>query len=458
MPGLTSSMLIATQALLAQESALNTTSNNIANASTPGYTREVPVLEAVAPEVEGGVAYGQGVTLESVQSVRDELLQLRIYSETSQQSGAQAQLNNLQQVQNLFGSTSSGIGSDITNFFNSLNSLSTDPTDLSQRQAVLTAAGNLAGDFQSTSSQLTSIQQNLNLSVAQSVSQINTLTSQIAQLNGQVAAMQQLNQEPGAIEDQRDVLIGQLAQVANISVTQSQQGGVTITTSDGSALVVGGQSFNLQASPDSNGTEQIYAAGSNITSSFTGGQLGGEINVRDQVIPGVLSSLDALASGLAANVNAAQQQGYDLNGDAGQNLFNPVTGPGAAANLTVAISDPSLIAASSDGSAGSNGNIANLLAVQNQTLASGQTPLDAYSNIVFNVGNVTSQAQSASSATQLSLTQLTDQMGAETGVSIDQETMNLISFQHAFQAAARVITTIDELSQTVLSMGSPLIG
>ena len=455
MGSLTGSMLLATNALEVEESALDATTNNIANANTPGYTREVPVFTEATPVVEGNITYGQGVSLESIQSVRDELLQLRIYSETSQQSSSQTQLNSLQQVQNLFSSSTSGIGADITNFFNSLNSLSTDPSDPSQRQSVLTAAIDLASDFQSTSSELTSIQQNLNLSVSQGVSQVNSLTSQIAQLNAQVASMQQLNQDPGAIEDQRDQLIGQLSQLANIQVTQTEDG-VTITTSDGSPLVVGGQSFNLQTSPDSNGMQQIYAGTQNITGSFTGGQLGGALNVRDQVLPGLLSSLNSLASGIATNINAAQAKGFDLNGNAGQALFNASTsGAGAAANFSVAITDGSLIAASSDGTAGSNGNIVNLLGVQNQDLASGETPLDSYSNMVFTAGNTTAQAQSAVNATQLTLNQLNDQMGSETGVSIDEETTNLIGFQHAFEAAARVITTIDELGQTVLSMGTP---
>jgi len=456
--GLTSSMLLATHALLAQEGALNATTNNIANFNTPGYTREVPNLEEASPSIESGITYGEGVNLQGITSVRDQLLQLRIYSETSQQSGAQTQLNSLQQTQNLFSDSAQGLGADLTAFFNSLNSLSTDPTNLSQRQSVLTAANNLAGDFQSASQQLTGIQQNLNLNVSQAVSQINSLTSQIATLNAQVASLQQLGQDPGAIEDQRDVLIGQLAQIANISVIQTDQG-VTITASDGTALVVAGQNFALQSSPDSSGNQQVYAAdGENITSSLQGGQLGGFLAVRDQFLPGLFSSLDDLASGLADNFNAAQQQGFDLNGNAGQDFFSTTGGSGAAASFSVAITDPSLIAASSDGSPGSNGNLVALQAVQNQALPSGKTPVQAYSNLVFQVGSATSQAQSAQSAASLSLSQLNDQRGAVSGVSIDEETTNLISFQHAFAAAARIITTVDELTQTVLAMGSPLIG
>jgi flagellar hook-associated protein 1 len=455
MSSLTGSMLMAVHSLLAQQGALDTTTNNIANANTPGYSREVANFNEATPVIEGSLVYGQGVNLQSISSVRDRLLEISLDQATQQQSEGEAQLNALQQVQNLFTSTSSGIGTDLTAFFNSLNQLSTDPTSIPDRQSVLTAANNLASDFHSTASQLAGVQNNLNLSVTQSVNQINQLTSQIAQLNTQVASLQRLGEDPGAIEDQRNEPERQLSQVAGISITQTADGD-TITTGNGTALVVAGKSFNLQASPDSSGNQQVLDAnGQNISADIQGGQLGGVLQVRDQFLPTVFSALDDLAGGLAANFNTAHEAGFDLSGNPGQQFFNGTPGAGAAANFSVAITDPSLIAASSDGSPGSDGNLAALQAVQNQALPSGQKPLDSYANLTFAVGNATSQAQANTQAAQLSLSQLTDQRQSISGVSIDEETTNLIRYQHAFAAAARVITTIDELTQTVLAMGSP---
>jgi flagellar hook-associated protein 1 FlgK len=219
--------------------------------------------------------------------------------------------------------------------------------------------------------------------------------------------------------------------------------------------VVAGQSYSLQTSPDAKGMQRIISQGTDITSEIQGGQIGGLITVRDQIIPQTITSLDNLAGGFAANFNAAHQAGFDLSGNAGQNFFGTATGAGAAANFSVAITDPTLIAASSDGSAGSNGNLNVLQAVQAQALPTGGKPLDNYANVIFAVGNATAQAQASSDASDLSLKQLNDQRGAISGVSIDEETTNLINFQHAFAASARVITTIDELTQTVLSMMAP---
>ena len=453
MPGLTSTLLMATRSLLANQGALQTVSNNIANANTPGYTRERPVLTEGDPTIEGNITYGSGVNLDKIESVRDQLLELRISEENQQQGNAQAQVTALQQIQSIFADSSQGVGADLTAFFNSLSQLSTNPSNVPLRQTVLTAAQNLANSFHQTSTNLTTIQSNLNLNVKQTVDQINGLTQQIAKLNAQVAGMQKLGEEPGALLDQETNLIQQLSQLTDVNVIQTEAG-YTITTSGGTALVVSGQSFDLQASPDATGSYRVSAQGQDITDAIQGGKLGGILHVRDQVIPGLLNQLDTLASQFATAFNAAQAGGFDLAGNAGQPMFSAAAGAGAANSFTVLITDPTLIAASSDGAPGSNGNIAQLTAVGTQALPSGATPLDSYSNLVFNVGNLTAQAQAEESASASTLNQLNDQRGGVSGVSIDEESANLLVYQRAFQAAARVVTTVDQLMQTVLTMGA----
>jgi flagellar hook-associated protein 1 len=457
MGSLSSSLWIAAQALGVDQGALDATSNNIANQNTPGYTREQAVLTEAAPTVDGNITYGNGVVLQQIHSVRDQVLELRIGEENQQQGSAQAQYSALQQVQGLFSDPTQGIGADFTAFFNSINQLSTDPASMPNRQSVLTAAQNLTSDFHSTEQNLDSIQSGLNQSVTQDVTQINTLTQQIAQLNLQVGQMQKLGQDPGNIEDQENQLIQQLSQLTNVNQIQTENG-LTLTTGSGTPLVVGGQSFALQTTTGPTGMTDITFQGQEITSSLQGGQLGGNLQVRDTVIPGLLSQIDNLASQFAASFNAAQASGSDLNGNPGQAFFSDPPGAGAAANLTVAISDPSLIAASSDGSQGSSGNLVKLLGVQNQVLPSGESPLDTYANIVSQTGNLTSQAQAEVTASTASLNQLNDQLGAVSGVNLDEETTNLMNYQRAYEAAARVITTVDELTQSVLDMGSGVTG
>ncbi len=447
MSSLSASLWIADQALQATQGALDVTANNIANASTPGYSREQAVL---TEDVSNG--HGSGVDLQQIQSIRDQVLSLRIAEETGHQSSSQAQSNALQQVQGLFSSSTQGIGADFSAFFNSLSQLSTNPTNVPERQSALNAAQSLAGDFNQAASTLNTITSGLNQTVAQTVTQINSLTQQIAQLNGQVGILQKEGKDPGVLGDQENELISQLSSLTNVSEIQTENG-LTLTTANGAALVAGDQSFALQTSTNSSGNVTVLSQGQDITSSISGGTLGGTLQVRDNVIPNLSSQLNNLASQFAASINSAQNSGYDLNGKQGQPLFSVTPGAGAAASLSVTISDPNLIAASSDGTAGSNGNIANLLAVQTTALPAGATPGDTYTNLVSQVGNLTAQAQADYSSSSSSLTQLNDQLGAISGVSIDEETTNLVNYQRSYEAAARVVTTVDALTQAVLQMG-----
>ena len=452
MGSLISAMWIAAQALDVDQGALNVTTNNIANASTPGYSREVVDLTEQTPVQSGNLTIGTGVTLQRIQSVRDQMLSLLIEEQTTQQSGAQTQLNALQQVQGLFSDPTQGIGANLTALFNSISQLSTNPTDGAQRQSVITAAENLVTSFNQTAKSLSTIQLSQNQTVSQSVDQINALSEQIAQLNAQVGQMQQLGKDPGALLDQENQLINQLSQLTNVTEIHTEHG-LTLTTGAGTALVVGNQSFALSVGNGPTGMLDVFAQGQDITNTIQGGNLGAAIQVRDQDIPGILNQLNTLAGDFATSMNTAQAAGFDLNGNPGQPLFSFTAG-GAAASLSLATTDPNAIAASSDGTPGSNGNIANLMAVQTQALPSGQTPTESYANIVSTSGNLASQAQADLTASTTSLNQLNDQLGALSGVSINEETANLLNYQNAFSAAARVVTTVDQLTQTVLSMGA----
>ncbi|HXZ40884.1 MAG TPA: flagellar hook-associated protein FlgK [Terriglobales bacterium] len=452
MGSLDSALSIAAQALDVDQGALDVTTNNIANANTPGYSREVVDLSEQTPVEIGNITYGTGVNLQQIQSVRDQVLSLLIAEQTTQQGGAQTQLNALQQVQALFSDPTQGIGADLSAFFNSVSQLSTDPSDGAQRAAVITAAQNLATSFNQTAQSLTSNQASLNQSVSATVDQINGLTQQIAQINGQVGQMQQLGQDPGALLDQENQLINQLSTLTNVSETQTQEG-LTLTTGNGTALVVGNQSYALQVGTGTDGMQDVFSQGQDITSTIQGGTLGGTIQVRDQDIPALMTQLNTLASQFATSINSAQAQGFDLNGNQGQALFT-FNASGAAASLSVATTDPNAIAASSDGTPGSNGNIANLMAVETQALPSGETPTDSYASLVAQSGNLAAQAQAEVTASTTSLNQLNDQLGAISGVSINEETTNLLNYQNAFSAAAQVVTTVNQMTQTVLDMGA----
>ena len=455
MGGVNTSLLIGMQALEATQGALDATSNNIANANTPGYTREVAQFSENAESVSGSDVSGGGVTLDGLQSVRDELLNLQIQQQTSLQSSADAQSSTLQQIQSYFSTTSGDdIASALSAFSTSLSQLSASPTSSAAQQGVLSSGQNLANAFKSTESGLASAQSDADGQVTQTVAQINTLTSQIAQLNGQLSQLTAAGQNGGTIQDQRDELVQQLSTLTGVSVTQSTDG-ETITTGNGTPLVMGNQSFALQTTTGSDGMQHVLDSnGTDITKSLQGGQLGGAIEARG-TISGFITQLNTLASQFATSFNAAQAKGFDSNGNAGQNFFTVPTNPAdAASGISVAISDPSLVAISSDGSAGSNGNITNLSAALTNALPSGQTPAAAYSSLVFQVGNSASNASAQSTAIGLNLQQLTNQQGSVSAVDTNEEATNLLRFQTAYEAAARIVSTIQQLGTVTLNMGT----
>lgn len=459
MGSLSASLNIAAQSLQAEETAIQTTTNNIANANTPGYSRQVANFDESTPVKFGNLTLGSGVEISQITSLRSSVLDLRVNQETQQQGDLNAFISAGQQIQSLFNETAgTGLQAPLTAFFNSLSQLSANPSDPNTRQAVLTAVQNLASAFNQTSTNLGSLQQSENLSVTQSVSQINTLTAQIATANTQVAAVTSAGQNAGPFIDQRQQLINQLSSLIDISSIDAGNGSLTLTTSSGAPLVVGGQSYQLttQTNP-ATGFQDVFSQGTDITASITSGQLAGQIQIRDREIPSILSSLDSLASNLATAVNTQNAQGYDLNGNPGGNVFvpPPAGGVGAAQSLAVAITDPSLIAASggpAPGTHGDNTNANALLAIQNQPIDNGQTPLNAYSGLVFQIGNDISTAQSNQQSGGQVLLQLQNLQAGVSGVDINEESANLIRFQSAYEASAQISGIIDSLIQTTISM------
>ncbi len=453
MSGLFGTMSTALSALQAEQGALEATTNNVANANTPGFSRQRATTVESDPVIQGSLSFGTGVSLQ-LQSLRDPILELRLNQETQQQGQLDAQVSAMQQIETMFGNSTGDIGTLMSGFFNSIGQLSTNPASMPLRQGVLTAAGNLAKGFRNTARNLQQQQGNIDLNVGQTVSQINVLTKQIANLNGEISGMQNLKEDPSTFLDQRTNLIRQLSQLVDVAVVQSDNG-ITLTTSAGTALVAGQQSFDLWTQISSSGMQEVMAQGTDITSRIAAGKLGGLLQIRDQKIPSILSQLDTLAGGLAASLNTANRAGFDLSGTAGGDLFAapPASGPGAAAGMALLISDPSLLAASSDGSPGSNGNLANFTAVSGQPIASGQTPTDYYANLVFQVGSDVSNGSAEAEASSLILQQLEDQRASLSGVSLDEEAANMVRYQQAYNAAARVVSTVNSLLDAAVNLG-----
>jgi flagellar hook-associated protein 1 FlgK len=455
--GLTSDLNVSVQSLLASTAAMDVTTTNMANMNTPGYARRRVILEESAPN--GSDQSSTGVDVKTIQSLRDSVLDLSINANTSQQNLNSTISSALSAVQVVFSDTASGsIGSSMDSFFNSLQQLSTSPTSGSLRSSVLTAAANVASAFQSTASVVSQAQQQADQSVVQSTSDANTLLQQIAATNAQINTAQSLGENSNSTQDQLSSLLSQLAGIMDYKTVKSSDG-LTLTTANGVPLVVGGKAYSLTNQLNASGNNDVYAGTTDITSTIEGGSLGGYLQTRDQSLSSLSSQLDQFAFQFATAVNNVQTAGSDANGNAGTALFNPPdttsgNAAGAASSIAVALSSGSQIAAAASGGAtGDNTNLNNMLNLQNQAITNGDTPTNAFSNLTFGIGSAISEANSNVTATGNILTQLQNQQSSVEGVSLDEESSNLLLYERSYQAAAKIISTVDTLMGNLLDMG-----
>lgn len=349
MTGISQLLNIGASGLVAATTSIETVSNNTANANTPGYNVEA-VSQTDLPGI--GVGPGSGTEVTSVQRVFDQFAYQALVAAGSANQAAQTVSANAQTLASYFPVASGGaggLGAAIDSFFAAASTLSQHPASLPDRQALLGQAQTLTQAFNATGTQLAARLDSVNGQLTASVQQINALTQQIAAVNQQIAGQAPGN-PPNALSDQRDQLVQQLGQQVGLTVLPGTNGALDVYTAGGTALVSGDTAFALTAGPGPyrDGTLAItYGAnGRDLTSSLSGGTLGGLLAARAQAID-TLGSLGALAAGLAAAVNGQQSVGLDLGGQLGQALFS-VAGPSvyaAATNagsgtLTASITDP----------------------------------------------------------------------------------------------------------------------
>ncbi|MGH9604108.1 MAG: flagellar hook-associated protein FlgK [Terracidiphilus sp.] len=383
-----SAFSLMTEALDANQAALNVVANNVANANTPGYTEETPDWQENSPISVGGVSIGEGATETGATSQRDRVLEERLDQQQQLASASGSRLTALNTMQALFtpdsgssGSTAGDIGSDITSFFDSFSALEANPTDNSLDEEVLSSATTLAGDISSAASSLNGQSAALDQEAAGTASQVNALTGAIAQLNQQIQSTSP-HADAGTLEDQRQQDLSQLSQLIGINQITTENNGLSITTTSGQLLVSEGQSYQLTAG-SVNGVTDFFLGGTDVTSQLAsgGGELGGYLTARDQDIPSALASLDQLAYSISTSVNTQNNAGTDAYGATGAAVAGSTTGArtldifsppptlaaneagggtevaGSAAAMSVAMTDPGQVAAAGAGDGtGDNSN------------------------------------------------------------------------------------------------------
>ncbi|MRW92102.1 flagellar hook-associated protein FlgK [Duganella sp. FT80W] len=324
---------IGKSGLLSAQVGLATTSNNITNANTAGYNRQVAIQSDSITQYQGFGYVGTGTEISAVRRYYDNFLATSLRNAESNQASLNTYNTQISQVDNLLSDTSAGLSPALQDFFNGVQDATASPASTAARQSMLSNAESLVSRFQSMSARLTEIGDGVNSQIKSSVSEINSYAQQIAAINNTIAGMTTETAAPNDLLDKRDQMLTELNKLVKINVTQGDNNMLNVSFGTGQPLVQGNTSYQLATSTSDTdaghvtlGYQTASGAFSELPDSvFTGGQLGGLVDFRDNALTTAQNSLGQIAAGLATAFNAQHVLGQDQNGDAGTNFFNPIS-------------------------------------------------------------------------------------------------------------------------------------
>lgn len=461
MPGTFFGIEIGRTGLAAAQVGQDVTGHNIANAGTEGYS--VQSVDQVATDmiasddhtaVPVGEALGTGVAISRIQRARDQFLDTQVRGATGGLNYQSTLQGALDQVDAAFGEPSStGLNSALSAFFNGFHDLSNNPEDLGVRATTIQKGDALAQIFQGVQQRLTSLGTTLTQHIASDVQNLNGYGAQIAGLNVTIRQESAAGHPVNGLLDQRDLLLDKVSGLANVSTTSNPDGTVNVAIGS-QALVVGTDAYAV--------TRNSLTAQGDLKQGELAGLIEGQSEVGTYQ-----GKLDALAASLVKQVNDRHQAGAGLDGTTGLPFFT-VTGGKEASTITVnpvLESHPERLAAAAlpappaspippQGDAANAGLLAGLKdktdtnpsdALYNSTLQS------FYQQTVSDAGGRAASAKSASDSAGATLTQLGQQRSSVTGVSTDSEMVNMLKYQRAYQASARVVQTMDDMVGTLIN-------
>jgi flagellar hook-associated protein 1 len=459
MAGLFDALAMAKRSLMSQQWAQMITGHNLANVNTPGYSRQRPDLEAFGKplEVPGGLI-GMGADVTEITRMRNRYVDQQVMTEQQNNGFLQFQSAGLSQVETILGETSGGgLSGVLDEFWTCWSDVANDPENSAARVSLQMKGQELAQNLNGVYQNLQAQSRDLDTQLSSMVGQINQMSTQIANLNVAISDAVSQGQTPNDLMDQRDALVEQLSNLANVQ-TQDESDGTMSVWLGGQNLVYRDthQTLALQEMSGSGDIlHEVIWQGNGQTVNFQSGQVSGLLQVRDQAIPQLMSGLDQFAVGLAQNVNALHQTGYALDGTTGLDFFNPNTT--GAENLALSAEvqqDADNIAASGDGNAG-NGDIAlAIFNLQNQmVMNNGQSTLNQYyASLATDLGSQTEAAQTEMEQSNIVLDQAHLWQSSTESVSIDEEMANMVKYQQAYASMAKFVGTVDEMLKTLLAI------
>lgn len=447
---LSSLLNIARSALLTHKRAMEVTAHNVANAQTPGYSRQRLVLETQDPVryAEGWI--GRGVTAQTVSRSRDQFYDAAFRRESGHFGQSSTLRDGLTQIEDAIGEPSDvGLSSALDRLFSAFSDLANDPASPASRDLVCQAGNRLAQQMNQLDLRLTTAAQDAQSRLSGQVDQANEYLREIADLNRSILSSG--GSSAVDLQDRRDQIVDQLSNFLNVRVTQHDDGTVSVM-SDTVSLVSGVSATQLTVTGSGSNLGLQDSGGTSL--GAPGGSLGGLMELTNNRIPALRGKLDALAATLVQQVNTVHRTGYTSTGATNTDFFDPAGTTAANIHLTNAIMTSSAAVAAAGSNRPGDGAVALQLAQLAQApngALGGRTFRDYYSGVAAGVG-LEVQGATADTDVQQSLMDQADQRRtAVSGVSVDEEMVNLLGQQQAYGAAAKIITIADEMMQVLLN-------
>ncbi|MCP4705843.1 MAG: flagellar hook-associated protein FlgK [candidate division Zixibacteria bacterium] len=460
MAGLFSGLELGKRALATHQLWLNTIGHNVANVNTPGYSRQRVSISTSTPEEHFVGMIGTGVNANDIRNVRDLFLSQQYRDENKNLGQWASQEKMLTRVEAIFMEPSTdSLGDLMEKFWTGWMDLGNNPESIAARTALKEQGNLLTTGFHRRYDQLVDLQKSIDIDVELIVNKVNSLSDEVASLNKQISRMELGNYSANDLRDRRDLMIDNLSQFIDVN-TSEQTNGATLVYIGALMIVDETNALHLDTYETAGKgfvTSEVVWKGTKKTVQNYNGELKGLLEMRDKIIPQYMNDLDTLAETLVSEVNGIHTAGYDLNNSTNINFFDEhFTSAGNLRLSQEVLNNVTKIAASQSGAVGDNSNAQAVADLRKSLLMTRGTATmeEFYNTIVGQVGIDTNKAVQLRENHSLLVESLENARQSVQGVSLDEEMAQMIKYQHAFDAAARVITTVDQaLEMVIMNMG-----
>lgn len=447
---------IALSGIRASQVALNTTGQNVANVNTPGYSRLTTVTHSLSGR--GGLSVGAGVEVSEIRRMASEFSTQQLWRATTAQHYYSHRQDYLTALEGLMAGDGSSISVGLDQFFAAVSEATATPNSIALRQQVIAEAANLAQRFNGLSSNIDAQVSALKEQRVAMANEINGLTANIAKLNKQIVETESVNGDTATLRDHRDALIQDLSKFASLRVDEDADGAYSVSLANGQPLVSGSSSGKLHVAETITGEQEVSLQFIDtyfpLRQDIFGGAFGGLHDVETNELRPMMASLHEMASQLSQKVNDVFNTGFDLNGNAGASLFS--YDPNSRTHLLTVngLRPEELAFSSAAGETGNNEVLLNLLAIKNETITVNGSAVsfnDAYTSLLGTVASNSRQNKADLESSTTVTIQAQAQRDSISAVSLDEEAVNLMAYQQAYQANMKVITTANALFDSVLA-------